>query len=153
MHTAPIPQTGLQGLLPRGAPSLWLSLLAFFFMLSPFRGPALDHHFAERLPNHLHIFAGGLPHDHDHGHAHTHGHEGATTEQFLPRASDGAGVSYLAQFDGLPAAGAFALLAPANTSDAGVGPEGVAFWDFAAPPLLAPNDIYFAPPPRPPSLQ
>ena len=64
MHTAPIPQTGLQGLLPRGAPGLWLSLLAFFVMLSPFLGPALDHHFAERLPNHLHIFAGGLPHDH-----------------------------------------------------------------------------------------
>ena len=50
-------------------------------------GPLFDHHFAERLPYHSHVFSHGAPSDHDHPVNTTHSHDGTTGHDgilFLP---------------------------------------------------------------------
>ena len=42
------------------------ALVVVAALIAPLAGPVLDHHFAERQPDHLHI---GAPHSHDHSHA------------------------------------------------------------------------------------
>ena len=153
MHTAPAIHTGLQAFLPTGARSFWFSLVAILVALSPFLGPALDHHFAESFPGHLHLFSAGASQDHEHGHAHSHDHNGAAFEQFSPDIATSSDVAYLAQFDGLSSAGASALQAPAVETSFAVQPNAGFISDGAVIGVLPPKDIYpraLEKPPPPP---
>ena len=58
--------------------SAFVALTAVVALLAPLAGPALDHHFAERQPDHLHLVAIG-----EHSHAfesqyHLHRHSSST---------------------------------------------------------------------------
>ena len=154
MHTAPAINIGLQAFLATGVRSFWFSLAAILVALSPFLGPALDHHFAERIPSHLHLFSGSIDQDHEHGHAHSHDRNGGALEQFSPDIAASSEVAYLAQFDGLSSPGATALQAPADESKLALQSAGELFWDGATITLLPPKDIYpetSEKPPPPPS--
>ncbi|MEW5989632.1 MAG: hypothetical protein AB1791_23645 [Chloroflexota bacterium] len=58
---------------------LWLTAQAILLTIY---GPLLDHHFAERQPNHLHIYFGHVLPNHTHAgyETHTHHHDPITTE-------------------------------------------------------------------------
>jgi hypothetical protein len=54
-----------------------IAAVAIHALLLPLYGPLLDHHFAERLPFHSHLYSGGsvehehlahVPHSHEHSH-------------------------------------------------------------------------------------
>jgi hypothetical protein len=53
-------------------------IVSLYVLFLPTFGPLLDHHFAERIPQHIHIYLGqaGLDHAHPveavHGHSHVH---------------------------------------------------------------------------------
>ena len=73
--------------------SAFFALTAVVALLAPLAGPALDHHFAERQPDHLHF---GVPGKHSHAFEspyHLHRHSPSTpTDGSLPVAlyrSDG----------------------------------------------------------------
>lgn len=51
--------------------SALLTIVGAAALLAPLMGAALDHHFAERQPGHLHI---GAPREHTHTHAFEHAH-------------------------------------------------------------------------------
>ena len=56
--------------------SAFFALTAVAALLAPLAGPAIDHHFAERQPDHLHF---GAPGEHTHAfeqghHSHSHSH-------------------------------------------------------------------------------
>ena len=74
--------------------SAFFALTAVVALLAPLAGPALDHHFAERQPDHLHF---GAPGEHSHAYEspiHIHRHAPSTpADGSLPVAlyrSDGA---------------------------------------------------------------
>ena len=74
--------------------SAFVALTAVVALLAPLAGPALDHHFAERQPDHLHL---GAPGEHYHSYEsaiHLHRHPPTTpADGSLPIAlyrSDGA---------------------------------------------------------------
>ena len=74
--------------------SAFVALTAVVALLAPLAGPALDHHFAERQPDHLHL---GAPGEHFHSYEsaiHLHRHPPTTpADGSLPIAlyrSDGA---------------------------------------------------------------
>ena len=50
-----------------------LSLLLYAAIMFPSIGPLVDHHFAERQPGHLHLYAGAF---HVHSFDHPHSHDG-----------------------------------------------------------------------------
>ena len=90
-------------------------------LLVPFFGPMLDHHFAERRPDHAHIYLGAVVHDHVHpyevsmhDHFHTDGHEsgGSLSENALPD-----GIVFLTSHDGA-ATGFIELTVPASRESA-----------------------------------
>ena len=73
-------------------------------LLLPFFGPMLDHHFAERRPDHAHVYLGAVVHDHVHPyevtthlHRHTDGHASGEglSENVLPD-----GIVFLTSHDG-----------------------------------------------------
>lgn len=70
-------------------------------VILPILAPAIDHHALEKLPDHGHIYPGGVPLDHSHAHetTHAHGDEAASTPEsgiiFLPPNDDTTGVSSL----------------------------------------------------------
>ena len=51
-----------------------LVLLAAALLIFSALGPALDHHFAERHPDHSHMYLGTVGPDHSHPFEHSHIH-------------------------------------------------------------------------------
>ena len=69
-----------------------LAVLVTGALLLPAVGPLLDHHYAERVPGHLHFYFAGVSADHTHPYevAHRHGHEGAYIDASGAPLSEGA---------------------------------------------------------------
>jgi hypothetical protein len=59
-----------------------MAVLSLAVLFLPVFGPQLDHHFAERRPDHGHVYMGPVAPEHDHFFqdrtAHTHTHNGAS---------------------------------------------------------------------------
>ena len=69
-----------------------MAVLSIFLLLAPALGPQLDHHFAERRPDHSHVYLGAPSPEHSHpfeegGHHAHHKH---------PRQPQPGGIVYLA---------------------------------------------------------
>jgi hypothetical protein len=63
----------------------WAAALAALLLMLPMVGPLVDHHFAERLPYHDHLFLGeGANHSHTHLVGRPHTHRPAGISQFGP---------------------------------------------------------------------
>ena len=81
-----------------------LSLVVLFL---PVLGPQLDHHFAERRPDHGHLFLGPAAPEHDHFFqdrtAHTHTHNGASDAdgEAAQRPQSPQGIVYMASGVGM----------------------------------------------------
>lgn len=89
---------------PVRASALVLILYALFL---PFYGPLLDHHFAERQPDHQHLYLGrSVPgHAHPYTLPHTHAHlneAGSAESPDLPKTGhDPDGIVFLTSHDGV----------------------------------------------------
>ena len=101
---------------PRLFRRAWLStspLLMIVTLLAlalPSFGPLLDHHFAERQPNHGHLSAAHVhTHDHIYGstHGHVHYHEGTRSED--------AQTAAIYNYDGAPASTGVVVLQEAES--------------------------------------
>ena len=68
------------------------SIFAILILLLPSLGPSLDHHFAERHHDHIHIYFSTV------NHAHSHPYELFHTDH--QRADVSPGIAYLAKFQG-----------------------------------------------------
>lgn len=86
---------------------LLLMLFVLYCLLFPFCGLVLDHHFAERQPEHMHLYLGKVTPNHAHPyevfHTHSSAHEADNTNfQETPK-SDPApdGIVYLTSRDGV----------------------------------------------------
>jgi|GEM_PF-2479098 hypothetical protein len=51
---------------------------AVFALLLPVAGPIIDHHYAERLPSHGHVYTDGPELSHEHDLSNSHEHSGTT---------------------------------------------------------------------------
>ena len=97
----------------------------------PIVGPLLDHHYAERVPGHLHLAGVSGAHTHPYEVDHRHGHGGAYTDASGAPLSEGA-VGYLLPQE--EAAG----------SSAGSGPTHLlllALFALLVPPMLSLNAV------------
>jgi hypothetical protein len=101
-----------------GARCLWsvFALVGVLVLLFPSIGPLADHHFAERGPNHEHIYLGEVVPDHVHSFQvrHTHDHAPATLEadsgEYSTADGGAEGIVYLTTEDGIgPSPGSVAI--------------------------------------------
>jgi hypothetical protein len=77
-----------------------------FLLFLPFIGPQLDHHFAERRPDHVHVYLGDVLPDHTHSfegrHVHYHLPSGQSMNSGDPSERGPAqGIVYLTSDEGL----------------------------------------------------
>ncbi len=119
-------------------------MAALLALALPSFGPVLDHHFAERQPNHGHLGALHV-HAHEHGygtqHDHVHYHEGTKAEHVQTTA--------IHNYDGAPASTAAVVLHEAETESRLFEPGSV----FHLPHYVdAPLTTAFAAPPTPPPI-
>ena len=73
-----------------------LAVLVTGALLLPAVGPLLDHHYAERVPGHLHVYSAGVSAAHTHPYEvdHRHAHGGAYTDASGAPLSEG-GLGFL----------------------------------------------------------
>lgn len=134
------------------------ALAAVAALLAPLLGAALDHHFAERQPDHRHI---GLAHSHAHyfharAYAPAHGHSHAYESAYHPHpvGADGGGedapIALRSGGDGAPAAVAASHRNAASDGGHRFSPTSV----IGQPPYIALILRAVAPPPlcKPPPL-
>ena len=86
------------------AQALAVSLVLLLFL--PFIGPQVDHHFAERRPDHVHVYLGDVLPDHSHAfegrHVHYHPTPGQPIDSGDPSQGGPAqGIVYLTSDEGL----------------------------------------------------
>jgi hypothetical protein len=124
-----------------------LAMLVVVSLMSPVYGPLLDHHFAERLPGHGHVYPGGVSVYHAHPDETPHHHHPVTGQ---PEGGTENGIIFLPpHHDGVPS---FAM------AFAGVLPAALVaiFVPLLELALSASESVYFSrpsspepPPPRP----
>ena len=110
----------------------------------PTLGPLLDHHYAERLPNHTHLYFGPGGPNHVHpfevqGHFHYHPFEGPTD-----------GIVYLASYDGSAPVMIDATVHAIQQSPPFVGPDDDAVDYGVSPDFPIPEDAILVVPKKPP---
>ena len=96
--------------------SALLTIVGTAALLAPLMGAALDHHFAERQPGHLHI---GAPREHTHAHAFEHAHHlhhAHAANRYARAASDGADTP-IALYKSEGSAAATLAVSPSNLDD------------------------------------
>ena len=96
--------------------SALLTIVGAAALLAPLMGAALDHHFAERQPGHLHI---GAPREHTHTHAFEHAHHlhhAHAANRYARAASDGADAP-IALYKSEGSAAATPAVSPSNLDD------------------------------------
>jgi hypothetical protein len=107
----------------RASSALLLSLLVSLYILFlPAFGPLMDHHFAEKVPNHAHVYLGqsGPEHVHPfetrHGHLHLASPQSATSAGLSEIYGGPDGIVYLApnELTGQSVAVAMLTVAPAS---------------------------------------
>ena len=110
----------------------------------PTLGPLLDHHYAERLPNHTHLYLGGADYPHVHpfevqGHVH-----------YYPENTPRDGIVYLASYDGSSPVMIDATVHAVQQNPQNVGPEDDLAGYGLSPDTPIPEDAILAVPKRPP---
>lgn len=126
------------------------ALLSAFFTTAataavflPTLGPLLDHHYAERLPNHAHLYFGSSGPDHVHPFEvkdHFHYYEDETSPD---------GIVYLASYDGSSPVMIDATVYAVQQTSPFVGPDDPA--GYGVPPdSLIPEDAILVVPKKPP---
>lgn len=122
-------------------------------LLLPFFGPLVDHHFAERRPDHAHIYLEAVAHDHVHPyevsmHHHHHKDDPAVGGGLQEPPTDG--IVYLTSHDGA-GMGFIELTAPASRESA-VFPDPEEYRTALRIPGsdTAPGDAFTSPPRKPP---
>ena len=110
----------------------------------PTLGPLLDHHYAERLPNHTHLYFGPGDTNHVHpfevqGHFHYHSLEEPTD-----------GIVYLASYDGSSPVMIDATVHAIQQSPPFVGPDDDAAAYGISSDSLIPEDAILVVPKKPP---
>ncbi len=110
----------------------------------PTLGPLLDHHYAERLPNHTHLYFGTGGPDHVHpfevqDHYHYYQDDGPSN-----------GIVYLASYDGSSPVMLDATVHAIHQSPPFVGPDDDPSGYGLSPDSPVPNDAILAVPKRPP---
>ena len=73
--------------------------VAFLALALPSIGPLLDHHFAERQPDHAHVFRGERVVDHEHPYGLVHTHHSDLPNSAAAQFGDAAGIVYLTSDD------------------------------------------------------
>lgn len=111
----------------------------------PALGPLLDHHYAERQPNHAHVYLGPAAPDHVHpfemyGHHVHHSHDHAPSSD---------GIVYLVSHDGTSPAQVDVTIPSVEGSSFTVPEEKRTSFGTARNDSL-PNDALIAPPKQPP---
>ena len=125
-----------------------VAVLSIFLLLAPALGPQLDHHFAERRPDHSHVYLGAPSPEHSHpfeegGHHAHHKH---------PRQPQPGGIVYLASDEGMGQAFAGVASPVAEESVRFSAPDGGVFlW---GPPwrTAAMCGAFVGPPDNPPRI-
>lgn len=110
----------------------------------PTLGPLLDHHYAERLPNHTHLYFGPGDPNHVHpfevqGHFHYHPFEGPTD-----------GIVYLASYDGSSPVMIDGTVYAVQQSPPFVGPDDGPVAYGISPDSPVPDDAILVVPKKPP---
>ena len=77
-----------------------------FLLFLPFIGPQLDHHFAERRPDHVHVYLGDVLPGHTHSFEGRHVHYHPSSEQSMDsgdpsKRGPAQGIVYLASDEGI----------------------------------------------------
>ena len=110
----------------------------------PTLGPLLDHHYAERLPNHTHLYFGpGGPN-------HVHPFEVQGHFHYNPFDVPTYGIVYLASYDGSNPVMIDATVHAIQQSPPVVGPDDDPASYGSSPDSPIPDDAIFAVPKRPP---
>jgi hypothetical protein len=82
-------------------------VLVLYALFLPFYGPLLEHHFAERQPDHEHLYLGRLVPDHVHPYQVPHSEfqsdeaESTGSQDFFKGGYDPDGIVFLTSFNGL----------------------------------------------------
>ncbi len=125
-----------------------VAVLSIFLLLLPALGPQLDHHFAERRPDHSHVYLGAPSPEHSHpfeegGHHAHHQH---------PQQPQPGGIVYLASDEGMGQAFAGVASPLVEQSVRFSAPDGGAF--LLGPPwgAAAMRGAFVDPPDNPPRI-
>ena len=109
----------------------------------PTLGPLLDHHYAERLPNHKHLYLGAAEYDH------VHPFEAQDHYHYYPDEAPSDGIVYLASYDGSSPLMIDATVHAIQQSPPFIGPDDPAGYGVS-PDSLIPKDAILATPKKPP---
>ena len=132
------------GIVLRALLSALFTTAATAAVFLPTLGPLLDHHYAERLPNHTHLYFGpGGP-------SHVHPFEVQGHFHYHPLEAPADGIVYLASYDGSSPVMIDATVHAIQQSPPFVGPdEDAAAYGFS-PDSLIPEDAILVAPKKPP---
>ena len=109
----------------------------------PTLGPLLDHHYAERLPNHTHLYFGQADYDH------VHPFEMQDHYHYYPDEIPPDGIVFLASYDGSSPVMIDATVHAVQQSSPFVGPDDAAAYGIS-PDSLIPEDAFLVVPKKPP---
>ena len=124
--------------------SAFLTTAATAAVVLPTLGPLLDHHYAERLPNHTHLYLGpGGPN-------HVHPFEVQDHFHYHPFDAPTDGIVYLASYDGSSPVMVDGTVHAIQQSPPFVGPDDDAAAYGITPDSLVPEDAVLAVPKEPP---
>ena len=124
------------------------AVLSIFLLLLPALGPQLDHHFAERRPDHSHVYLGAPSPRHSHpfedgGHHAHHQH---------PRQPQPSGIVYLSPDEGMGQAFAGVASPMVQQSVVFPAPDGAAFLSGQSRRAAALRGAFVDPPDNPPRI-
>ena len=110
----------------------------------PTLGPLLDHHYAERLPNHTHLYLGAADYDH------VHPFEMPVHVHYYPDDVPRDGIVYLASYDGSSPVMIDATVHAIQQTPPYITPDNDPAAYGLSPDSLIPEDAILAVPKRPP---
>ena len=142
----------IRATLTRMARDLMAASLAGLLLL-PFFGPMLDHHFAERRPDHAHVYLGPVAADHVHPYevsTHYHYHPESPAAGGAGQNPPSGGIVYLTSHDGI-GTGFTELTVPAAREHA-TFPDPEEYRTALRIPRsdIIPQDVVTSPPRKPP---
>ena len=109
----------------------------------PTLGPLLDHHYAERLPNHTHLYLGAAEY------GHVHPFEVQDHVHYYPDDAPSDGIVYLASYDASSPVMIDATIHATQQAPPFVAPDDAVAYDISSDSLI-PDDAILAVPKRPP---